>query len=58
MEDSLFNDLVKSLEEVKGHVEGKKKLKTKKVNVEEPSNHIPEKNEDDEDENTPRLFEE
>jgi hypothetical protein len=33
MEDSLFNDLMKSLKEVKDHVEGKKKLKTTKINA-------------------------
>ena len=38
MEDSLFNDLVKSLEEVKEFVEGNKKLKTTKVNAGEQAN--------------------
>jgi hypothetical protein len=45
MDDSLFNDLVKSLEEAKEYVEGKKKLRTKKVNaVEEQTNCTSEKN--------------
>ena len=47
MDDSLFNDLIKSLKEVKGHVEGKKKLKTTKVNSVEQTNCTSEKNEDE-----------
>ena len=47
MEDSLFNDLVKSLEEVKENMEGKKKLKTTKVNSVEQTNCTSEKNEEE-----------
>jgi hypothetical protein len=46
MDDSLFDGLVKSLEEVKEYVEGKKKLRTKKVNAAECTS---EKIEDEED---------
>jgi len=47
MEDSLFNDLVKSLEEVKEFVEGNKKLKTTKVNAAEQANFRQEEIEDE-----------
>jgi len=47
MDDSLFDGLIKSLKEVKGHVEGKKKLKTTKVNSVEQTNCTSEKNEDE-----------
>ena len=49
MEDSLFNDLVKSLEEVKEHIEGKKKLKSTKVNAGEQANLTEEEIEDEDE---------
>jgi hypothetical protein len=58
MDYSLFNDLIKSLKEVKGHVEGKKKLKTTKVNAaEEQPNCTPKKIEDEIDLKTIEEYE-
>lgn len=57
MDDSLFNDLVKSLEEVKKHIKGKKKLKTTKVNSTEKTNDILEKIEDEIDLKTIEEYE-
>jgi len=39
MDDCLYNDLLKSLKEVKEHVEGKKKLKTTKANTAKQANN-------------------
>lgn len=47
IENSLFNYIVKSLKEIKEHMEGKKKLKTRKVNTAERPNYKAEKIEDE-----------
>jgi formiminotetrahydrofolate cyclodeaminase len=58
MDDSLFNDLVKSLEEAKEYVEGKKKLRNTKVNAaEEQPNCTPKKIEDEIDLKTIEEYE-